>query len=88
MARECGDCYWSEIKRTSDSYYWKCKKRSRRIESDDSACSEFRSEDVKTCQECEYYEEGKYKWNTHGTCSLKGTRRSDDDKACSSFYEA
>lgn len=89
MARECGDCYWAQSKVSSVDYSstWICKKTHRRIELDDRACSEFRSDDTKVCEDCEYFE-SKWKWSTTGTCTLRGSKRGCDQKACPSYYES
>lgn len=89
MARECGDCYWAKITYEMGSTTWRCSKKfNKKIEFDDYACSEYQSSDANTCEFCEYYEGGKYKWSTSGICTLKGTKRHDSDVACSRYYEA
>ena len=90
MARECGDCYFSgmEVGRGGASSWFTCKKKHKRINLSDPACSEFMYEDTKTCDDCEYFESGAFsRWNTRGTCTLRGIKRDENDKACASFYE-
>lgn len=90
MARECGDCYFSQSKECGNEWGWGCaKKHNKRISLDDPACADFLSSDKKTCDDCEYFEYGAFsRWNTSGSCSLKGVKRDKTDRACSSFFES
>lgn len=54
MGKECWDCYYS--KPTQGNCKYRCEKRMRTVNGDDTACSYFVSDDTKTCLNCYFSE--------------------------------
>ncbi len=81
MARECYDCFYFEITKK------KCKKKGRRAEGYDLACSSFLHEDTPECFECKYAQTdtGLFARNDTYKCVKKNKRVHTHDPSCSYF---
>ena len=85
MSKTCGDCYYLAMKNGS----WKCKKGKSVSDSQDTACSNFVSENVKSCLDCYYYssDSSYFAGDRDGVCERIKKSIKDDDIACGHFVE-
>ncbi len=87
MSKECRDCYYAKPSEVMGIYY--CKKKKKRIDGDNIACSSFVSDECNSCIEC-YYSEvdtGLFARRDSYICKRTNKKISSDDVACSHFIE-
>lgn len=80
----CSDCFYAYV----DHGTWRCKKKFGKIDFDDSPCSNFVTEETKSCGYCTYCDRT---WRFGGfKCTYKNKKMSGDEfdhPACMYFVE-